>query len=323
VPDEDIESTPITFDAAWAEYIRLPNVLVKAKKTLGTEERCYHVFADWCRKEGVSTIDAVTPALITKYRRSILARPKQRCGKGTPERITANNYIRHIAVVWSHLGSEEGIYTGVNPFRSVKQLKVDRHEQESKARPWTDVQAIVAAAAAHSEDIHKVFVLAHYFGIRKLEVLRVRNSHIDWQNRRITFHKTKPRRKTYTVNIPAEALEAMLRYRKDGDDYFVKPGHRDWPEDVEYRWDFRSQWRTVFRHLNQKRKQNGLEAIEEFSPHQLRHTLITYLISLGWSLQDVAAYVDQDEVSVTAKYGKKGPELRRETLQISLQAVPE
>ena len=74
----------------------------------------------------------------------------------------------------------------------------------------------------------------------------------------------------------------------------------------------------MFRSLNEKRAAEGRTTVEAFSPHQLRHTLITRLISLGWSLQDVAAFVDQDEVSVTAKYGQQGPDLRRESLRVNV-----
>jgi integrase len=226
-----------------------------------------------------------------------------------------NNYITHLSAVWYHLTGEERIYTGINPFKSIRKLKIE--SAPPKDRPWADVEAVVEEAALHGSNIHKAFVLTHLFGIRKVEMLRVRHSDIDWKRRTITFHKTKPRKKTYTVHMPPEAVEALMKYRQPGDAYFVKPESAAWPEDVEYRWHFRTAWQTVFRSLNAKREAASIPKVEPFSPHQLRHTLITRLVSLGWPLQDVAAFVDQDEVTVTAKYGRQGPDLRRETLRVN------
>lgn len=310
---EDTKETTITLEEAWRLYSELAEVKRKSIHTLNLEALCFKMFREWCAARGVITIEAVTPMLIKEYRRHM--QTTEKAGGGLRDSQTVNNYIRDVGVVWKYLTAEE-IYNGVNPFKSVPKLKVAR--KEAKSRPWSEVQEVVAEAKYHGRDIALAFILGMFFGIRKLEILRARWEHIDWEAGTITFHKTKPRPMKYTVNLYPEAIEAFLPYRCTKG-YIVKPENNDWPAETRYRWEFRKQWDTVFKKVNKAREEKGLPKIKPFSPHQLRHTLITHLSGNGWSLDDIAAFLCQDETDVTKVYGKKGPELRRQTLKISLK----
>jgi len=304
------QSVALNFEEAWTAYESLRSVQKKAAKTRVGERLAYNNFTAWCIGRGQTLFMSVTPGLIKEYRRHLQSRPK-RSGALLDE-TTVNDYIRDAGVVWKYLTAEE-IYDGENPFKSVPKLAVS--EKPSKARDWEEVKLVVEEAKKHGKDIFLVFALGMYLGIRRSEILRARWEHIDWDADTITIYKTKPRVMTYKVNLYDEIRDA-LKAHQEGTGYIVKPGHSMPDEDLAYRWEYRSQMRTVFKKVNVEREAD--KKIASFSTNQLRHTLITRLRGIGWELKDIAAFVCQSEMSVTEKYGKAGPDIRRETLVINV-----
>jgi integrase len=304
-----VEVEPLTFDEAWTAYVGLRSVQKKAAPTRVGEEITYRLFTEWCRLRGLSLFESVTPALIKEYRRYLQSRPRR--GGGLLDDTSVNNYVRDAGVVWKYLTAEE-IYNGENPFKSVPKLAVA--EKASKARNWEEVKYVIEASSRIDQDAHLVFVLGLYLGIRRSEILRARWEHIDWDANQITIHKTKPTVMTYTVNLYPDVRDALFAYRRD-QGYIVKPGNTS-RLTGRYRWEYRSKMVSVFKQINKDRSDDC--KIAPFSSHKLRHTLITHLRGLGWELKDIAAFVCQSETSVTEKYGKAGPDIRRETLVIDV-----
>lgn len=303
----------LTFEESWTQYESLRSVQNKAAKTRIGERYAYNMFTSWCIGRGHTLMKSVTPGLIKEYRRHLQSRPKK-CG-GLLDETSVNGYIRDAGVVWKYLTAEE-IFNGENPFKSVPKLAVG--EKMSKARDWEDVKLVVEEARKHGKDIYLVFALGMYLGIRRSEILRARWEHINWDADTITIHKTKPRVMRYTVNLYPEIREALTAYRLDTG-FIVKPENIVADDQLANRWDYRCQMRTVFKKLNATREPDAQIAF--FSSHKLRHTLITRLRGIGWELKDIAAFVCQSETSVTEKYGKAGPDIRRETLVIDVNKI--
>lgn len=303
---------PIGFDDAWAEYIALPEVKQKSQRTIKHERTCWRLFSEWCRDNRVLTLEHVTTAILKEYRRYLQSREKQH-SKAHLDARSVNGYIQHAGVVFTYLVDAE-LLEMANPFRNIKPLKQER--KAAKSRQWDEIVNVVQFSRQRGRDIHLVLVLGLYLGIRRSEILRARWEHIDWKQQRMTIHKTKPRTMTYSVNLYPEIIEALLPYRQPAG-YIVRPDITVWPENVRYRWEYRKVMAAMFKALNAGRAAD--DKIEPFTTHQLRHTLITHLRVLGWPLPDVAAFVCQDEISITAKYGEAGPEMRRQELRVTLR----
>lgn len=304
------EVVPLTFDDAWTAYEGLRLVKNKAAKTRKGEKFAYDKFKSWCMGRGLTLFSSVTPAHIKEFRRQLQTRPNLR--GGLLNSTSVNGYVRDAGVVWKYLAAEE-IYDGENPFKHVAKLKVE--EKEAKSRDWEEVKLVVDEARKYGKDIFLVFALGMYLGIRRSEILRARWEHIDWDADTITIHKTKPRVMTYTVNLYDEVRDALMDHRQESG-YIIKPENGPCEKETSYRWEYRSQMETVFKKVNAERTDEN--KIASFSTHQLRHTLITRLRGIGWELKDIAAFVCQSETSVTEKYGKAGPDIRRETLVINV-----
>lgn len=304
-PHVETAKPALTFDAAWDAYEKLPAVATKSPHTMKHERGCYRMFAAWCEAQGCTTVDAVTPAMAKEYRREM---QRERNISAT----SVNNYISNVKPVWAYLIQEE-VLDCDNPFRAIQPLKVSK--KAPKSRSWDDVQAILLEAEQLGTDITLFLTLGLYLGIRRLEILRARWEDIDWTGQTITIHKTKPRPMQYTVNLYPELVERLLPHRQPVG-YIVAP-ESPTTDALALRWNYYRPLQAVFDSLNSKRPPE--ERIEPFSAHQLRHTLITHLRSLGWSLGDVAAFVCQNETAITEKYGEAGPELRRASLNISLE----
>ena len=276
-----LEKKDITPEQAWDCY---ESAVVKGKNTLDGERIFWNQFWAWSQ---LPTLGSVRQADVIRWQKYLLTH-----GGGTelskPNKpVSVNDKVRQVGTVYEWLIRLEE-YIGENPFKQVKPLKEEK--EKVKFVPWGNIKKLIATAQGHSRNIHLVFILGAYAGLRKNEILLQKWNHIDWDKKILHVYGTKTQSSSAPFPLHADLYEALLPYRGKGKEFIVKPENK--LSSAKYRWEFSSQWRTVI-------KKAG---IGHASPHMLRHSLATHLLDLGYSLADIAVILRHRSLAATKIY---------------------
>jgi len=90
-----------------------------------------------------------------------------------------NDALRHIQAIYNH-AIKLKTFTGDNPAVGVQRFKLTKRMPEFIEED--DVEALLAAAEAHSREIHWVFLLGLHAGLRKGEIVNARWEWFDFDN---------------------------------------------------------------------------------------------------------------------------------------------
>jgi integrase len=194
--------------------------------------------------------------------------------------------MRACKIVINHLIRLEA-FDKANPFSRVKPLPESR---EVKYLDWQVVKALVDGAAPFGQDIHLVFILGAYAGLRKDEILRARWEHVDWPQGRLLVDGTKTTASRDYVPLH-DLLRASLEPYRQESGWIVRPEKEVSGKAHCYRWNWRAQWAAVC-----------TAAKVECTPHQLRHSVATHLLDMGYTLQQVAVFLRHATDIPTRRY---------------------
>jgi integrase len=267
----------LSFQEAWRVYEQAlaPH---KKPKTLYNEKIAWTKFSDWAEAQGVTTLQSVRVGDIAQYQAGLVVSNRSNIG--------INSSMRACHIVVNHLIRLE-VFDKANPFSKVSPLPEKR---ETKYLEWQTVMEMVGKAAEFGQDIHLVFILGAYAGLRKDEILRARWEHVDWTQDRLLVDGTKTTASRDYVPLHA-LLRASLEPYKQESGYIVKPTKAESKKQHSYRWNWRKQWAMV------------LKASEiECTPHQLRHSVATHLLDMGYTLQQVAVFLRHATDIPTRRY---------------------
>ena len=267
----------IGWDEGWKVYEEAlgPH---KKDKTLYNEGLVWKAWAAWCEQQGIMTMQSVRVVDVARWQSGMAA--EQRSAHGI------NTYLRTIKQVWNHLLRLETV-TCPNPFDRVKPLPA---EVQVKFLPWEAVQRLVGCAEQVGRDIHLVFVLGAYGGLRKDEILRARWEHVEWDQGRLLVDGTKTAASRDYVPLH-NTLRVSLEPYREAEGWIVRPDKQDSGKLCAYRWAWQKQWKQVEK-----------LACVTVSPHQLRHSVATHLLDIGYPLQQVAVFLRHASDIPTRKY---------------------
>ena len=289
-------STVLTFSEAWEAYYA---IMAPHKKTVSfnNERSAWFCFAKWCEGHGITTIQSVKPADAACYQKFKID------SKCMP--LGINTKLRSINVIYNCL-AEYDIFTGVNPFGKIKYLKADT---KTRFLPWDKVQQLVELSASVGRDIHLFFVLGAYAGLRKAEILRARWEHVDWEQGRLWVDGSKNPASSAYVPLHAALREALEPYRQDSG-YIVKPGKEGETTGDRYRT---SEWKNMKKVVDlekAKAEAEGETPVGHITPHQLRHSVATHLLNMGYSIEQIAVFLRHTNDLSTRRYANlKGVQL--------------
>jgi integrase len=102
----------------------------------------------------------------------------KRCGKsGRPlTKGTINHFLRHLKAIFNQ-GITLGYFTGLNPVVGVALYRIPRTKPDFLTQD--EIKALLDASEVHSENLHRVFILGIYSGMRKNEIV---NARWEWFN---------------------------------------------------------------------------------------------------------------------------------------------
>lgn len=159
----------------------------------------------WWRKHlGYYTLADITPALIVEHRDKLAGADGIRCSNSTLNRYTgALSHAFTIAV-------KEWNWLDLSPMRNVSKLK----EPRGRVRFLSDDERhrlLEACKVSKNSSLYTIVVLALSTGARKMEIVGLHWSSIDFQRQVMTLHETK-NAEIHVVPLTGYALE-LMRHR--------------------------------------------------------------------------------------------------------------
>ena len=287
----------LDFEEAWKTYHA---ALVNHKKysSIRTEQAAWEKFSTWCENRGITTIQSIKVGDVAIWQSALLADGKAAAG--------VNNRLRMCKCVLNHLIRLE-VFAGPNPFTKVKVLK---ENNKVKFLPWEKIQEFVELSKGVGRDIHLVFVLGAYAGLRKDEILRARWEHVEWDQNRMWIDGTKSSASSDYVPLHESLREALETFKEESG-YIVRPEKELSGAPNSYRWEWSRQWARVEKAEAETAATAKEHSVGHITPHQLRHSVATHLLDIGYNLQQVAVFLRHSSDIPTRKYANlKGVRLQ-------------
>ena len=144
----------------------------------------------------------------------------------------------------------------------------------------------------------EIVVVALYMGMREGEILKLKDGHVDLQNRKLTITKENSKNKVpRTIPIMSETVLEILRNRMTNK--VVSIAH---PRDSLV-FTTSSGKRISARNVQRDfRKACQKAAISDFVFHDLRHTFGTWLAQNGVDIYTIARYMGHEDLESTKRY---------------------
>lgn len=308
--EEAAEEPPPASDApselTWAElrvrYLEWAG-LHCAPATVAKRELAMRMFVE---HSGAVRVRDVTAEAVEAYKRH------RRAGCGKPR--TVNESLQSLKAVMNR-ARRQGWYEGENPFDRTDYLP------EPKKRPlWLErheLLAILEAAAQYSPDALRVFALGLYAGLRKGEIVQARWEWVDWAAgllhvRRSETWEVKDR-EDRTIPLHDRLRDLLGRDRQEHG-WIVAPAATQGKH--RYRFDFKRSFAVVVQKAQERLKKAALEAgrpldagysLAWVTPHSLRHTFASQLVSAGVDLYKVSVWLGHENVRTTQIYAHLRP----------------
>jgi integrase/recombinase XerD len=177
------------------------------------------------------------------------------------------------------------------------------HGETLPAGPsWDDVRHLLTTMEGdHCTNIRDraIVLLLTVYGLRSSEVRRLRLEDLDWENERITIHRSKPQAHTQGYPFVRTVGDAILRYVKEARppcpfrEIFVTTKAPVQPLSNSAIWRLVSQRLRAFN-----------LPLRHCGPHALRHACASHLLSEGLSMKEIGDHLGHRSPAATAHYAK-------------------
>ena len=247
----------------------------------------------WHEALGAYSLADINAALIVKHRNALLG-AENKYGR-TVGVATANRYTQALGHVLN-VAMKEWEWINQNPMMKLTKYK----EPRGRVRFLSDDERIALLRACKESDnshLYKAVVLALSTGARKMEVLGLKWSDIDFQRGVIVLHETKngERRVIPLQGLAMELMREQAKVKVLGCD-FVFPSaktKKDKTGKLIYQpIDIRTSWENAL--LKAK--------LADFRFHDLRHSAASYLAMNGASLAEIAEVLGHKTLQMVKRY---------------------
>ncbi len=238
-------------------------------------------FAEFVKKRDVS---GITTGDVQRYYRDLQTRVSE---------STAQGYVTTIRSFFNWQVDQKRIRS--NPVSGVKLAKLD---SKSRLLFCSPEQRDSLIANAPNEEMKFILYCGFHAGLRKNEIIEARPDWFDLNHGSLEVRATdsfRPKdREARTIPLTSEFQQFLRRYGLRSP-FMLRP-------DVEkgaslYRYDFRRPFRDYMR----------AQGCEWVTPHVMRHTFASLLVSKGVSIYKVAVWMGDDVRVVQKHYAKLSP----------------
>jgi integrase len=250
-----------------------------------------------------STLGAVTPGDVERFKRHCLKESKHK-----PR--TINDACVRLQSIYNRARKIEHddktpVYEGGNPFQGF-----DRLEVEALPVKWLSqkqYEALLKAAKGQSTDIYLFCALCIFGGLRLGEAVNAQWSWFDFRAGTFTVQgddkgefKTKSK-KHRTIPIHERLAKILKPYRRESG-YILLPGKTE-----RGKWRVRYEPKRAFATAVDVANKKYKAKIKGATPHTLRHTFASILVSRGVSLYKVQAWLGHASPRTTEIYAHLQP----------------
>ncbi|MFM2667152.1 site-specific integrase [Vibrio mediterranei] len=209
---------------------------------------------------------------------------------------TLNRYKAALSAVYSYLSNEYDIKH--NPAREVKQFKEDNKRTRFLSNN-EKTRLLFAAKESNWNRLYLLVLMAITTGARRTELLKLRWSDINFQDRRALVEQSKngdPR----VLPLIDEVIEELQKYREVGHGFiFPHSSHQH-----HYFQHFDKYWQTALQKAG----------VREFRFHDLRHTAASILANSGVSLLEIGEVLGHKSIQMTQRYAHLCVENKQATI---------
>lgn len=228
-------------------------------------------------------LDEITVNDIEQYK----ARKKKKNTPATVNRHLAclNNLFNKAKYRWNYL-------QGDNPVKKVSPLK----ENNARTRFLTaeELQKLISVA---NPFLKLIILLAVNTGMRRGEMMGLKWTQVNWENKTIYLTKTKGnKRREIPMNGTAEWVLQQLK-RGNSEWVFCKDSGEKY-----------GNWRKAFQNAVKK------AGLKDFRFHDLRHTFASHLVMNGKDLYTVQQLLGHATATMTQRYAHLSMEHKREAV---------
>jgi integrase len=181
-----------------------------------------------------------------------------------------------------------------------------------RPRPLSDADWRAWWSAPLPLEARAVLALGYVCGLRREEIVRLRDTQVTGEHLRGVVRKGKGR---VVVDVPYHIAEDVLSLpvsdvlcaataRQEG--LLIVPWLEATPDEGTKRTQRLSRW------LERLGNEHGLP---RFTIHQLRHACVTNLLRAGMPIQHVRGFVNHTNIQTTLRYGDSGEEVMVEWLR--------
>jgi integrase len=238
----------------------------------------------WKNQLGSYSLADITPALIAEHRDKLLNENTARKDKRSP--ATTNRYLAALSHAFTMAVKEYG-WIESNPLLKISKPK----EPRGRTRFLSDEERTRLLDICRENEnpyLYLVIVLLLSTGARKMEILGLKWTDIDFIRGIITLHQTKNGEKRL-LPLTGYALELMHKHGKVRriNCPWIFPSH-----DGKKPMDLRKPFETALKKAE----------INDFRWHDLRHSAASYLAMNGASMSEIAEVLGHKTLQMVKRY---------------------
>jgi len=196
--------------------------------------------------------------------------------------------------------------------------RVPRYESEPKGPVWNDVRRMLdePESEGHAQLRSAAIVsLAAIYGLRTVEIVRLKLSDFDWRNEILAIRRAKSGRVQH-FPIQREVGERVIRYLRE-----ARPRCGCRSVFVSTRPPYRQMnIATLWLIISTRMKALGIQS-RNFGAHSLRHACATQLLHSGTSLPEIAEFLGHRDLQSVSIYAKHDLFALREVAAVNLEAI--
>lgn len=215
---------------------------------------------------------------------------------------------------------KKGYFVGVNPWKEIRSFRVAKKRRDILTVDDYDfiIQVGLDHASAHhsggghmvDDNVHVLFVLGLYFGMRKAEIAAARWEWFDWNSRTVTIYNdwgfSTKNGQNRSLLLFDQALKWIEPYRQPAG-YLYRPEIDKMPKGAKYRTDFKKTFRAVWKAAQLKRQKEreanpALKPIPDMTTHLMRHSFCTNALKAGADVYQVADWVGHSSIYILETY---------------------
>lgn len=263
---------------AWAEEH-------KRRKTIEIERQYWGQLFEFTRAKRLGDIRQRD---IERFK-SVLKRRGLR--RGPLKDVSINDALRHLQAIFNH-GIKLKLFSGENPVVGVARYRVPKTAPDFLSRD--EIERVLDAARAHSREMHWVFLLGIYCGLRKNEIVNARWEWFDFDEKLVRVKRSEgfELKDSEERTIPmSDKVHVGLFPERAETGYLFESGRRSEGKHV-YRYDPKRSFRQVAQGADVPRVTFQL----------LRHTFGSQHAIAGTSIYKISKWLGHSSVDVTARH---------------------